>query len=88
MQHSVLQLYHKYNAMAINFLCIKWCIDTLYRNRTPDVPLTNRFVGIPTLSSCFSIHSVSGIGFLIVCTVDLVSCDCLVAGYVGKPATF
>ena len=66
MQHSDLQLYHKYNAMAINFLRNYSVLQSLYQNRTPDVPLTNRFVEIPTLSPCISIDSVSGILFLMI----------------------
>jgi hypothetical protein len=65
MQHSDLQLYHKYNAMAINFLRIKSAVQVLYQNRTQDVPLTNRFVENAFLSHWMSINSVSGILFLL-----------------------
>lgn len=76
MQHSVLQLYHKYKAMAINFLRIKPLSDILYQNRTHDVPLTNRIVYNSSLTDCNSMRFDSGTTLLIVRTVDLISCDC------------
>jgi hypothetical protein len=66
MQHSALQLYHNYNAMAINFLRIKHWYTPLYQNRTHDVPLTNRVVDETFAKACLSIPSVSGILFLII----------------------
>jgi hypothetical protein len=88
MQHSDLQLYHNYNAMATNFLRIKPGVHTLYQNRTQHVPLTNSFVQIPLVSPCYSITSVSGILFLISRTVELSHVIVLVTGLVGEPVTF
>lgn len=88
MQHSDLQLYHKYKPMAINFLCNHEVISALYQKRTQDVPLTNRFVGIPALSPCISIESDSGILFLMIVQLIYSHVIVLVAGFVGKSVTF
>jgi len=42
MQHSQLQLYHKYKGVANNFLWRKCRFRALYQNRTPVVLVANR----------------------------------------------
>ena len=74
METLKLQVYHKYNVVAINFLSGSALIK-LYQNRTLAVLVTNTFVEYLSLKVCKSVFKHSGI-LLLIEYADLFSHSC------------